>query len=553
LLDESFYVAVPYRWALGGHPFVDEMNLLQIAALFTYPFVKAYVWLTGGSEALMLFTRHLYLLFAIGVAAAVLALLRTVVRWQLAVAAAAVYVSFFAFDLPQLDYNTLASGFLTLGAVLALWTILHGRSRWYLAVAGAVQMLAVAVYPTLALVLPVWVACLLAVVGVRRLRVVATWAAGAAATGAACAALLVSFGVGNVARCVRYQLADARRLRQGGGFGKVHMVVSGFIRLMMSRPYILVIALLVYLIYQTRPGVRRLLVVLLPLALLAGGERDLLKSAGFAIMYGLLAPYLYLFVGRERRSTATKLLVWGFVPALAAGLVTGYTSAAGYSNSAVGLIPGMFVSAALFAFALEPRAQRSAQGRPGLRTRFLAALDRLAPDLTLFALAAVIAVTIVFQFQYLPRFVPYSQTTKRMDFGPWAGIYTTPQRYDYLRQFTDDLHTYARPGDRVLFFSGFPAGYLMWPSRIAANTVWITNADGITGPLPKSTYDYYVRQNVVPDVVFRMTRTAPGTPRAVLDQLSGGLPYRLVAVRPEYAVFRRPPGFTAASVPAALR
>ncbi len=158
--------------------------------------------------------------------------------------------------------------------MLALWTILHGRSRWYLAVAGAVQMLAVAVYPTLALVLPVWAVCLLAVVGAGRLRALAAWAAGAAVTGAAYAALLVSFGVGNVARCVRYQLADARRMGQGGGFQKVHLVVSGSIRLIMSRPYILVIALFVYLIYQTRPGVRRLLVLLLPLALLAGGERD---------------------------------------------------------------------------------------------------------------------------------------------------------------------------------------------------------------------------------------------------------------------------------------
>jgi len=552
LLDESFYVVVPYRWALGGRPFVDEMNLLQIAALFTYPFVKAYVWLTGGSAALMLFTRHLYLLFAIGVAAAALALLRTIVRWQLALAAAAVYVSFFAFDLPQLDYNTLASGFLTLGAVLALWTILHGRSCWYLAVAGAAQMLGVAAYPTLALVLPVWALCLLAVTGGGRLRALAAWAAGAAVTGVAFAAVLVSFGVGNVARCVRYQVADARRMGQGGGFEKIHLVVSGPIRLITSRPYILVIALLVYLIHQRRPGVRRLLVVLLPLALLAGGERDLLNSAGFAIMYGLLAPYLYLYVGRERRATATKLLVWGFVPALAAGLVTGYTSAVGYPNCAVGFIPGMFVSAALFAFAMEPRAQQAERRVRPLITRVVAALDRLTPELTLLALAAIIAVTIVFQFQYLPRFVPYSQTTKRMDFGPWAGIYTTPQRYAYLEQFTSDLNTYAKPGDRILFFSGFPAGYLMWPYRMAANTVWITNADGLTGPLPKTTYDYFERQNVVPDVVFRMTRAAPGTPTAYLDQLSGGLPYRLIGVRPEYVVFRRPPGFTAASVPAQL-
>ena len=535
------------------------MNLLQIAALFTYPFVKAYVWLTGGSTALMLYTRHLYLLFAMGVAAVVLTFLRSIMRWQLAVAVAAVYVSFFAFDLPQLDYNTLAAGFLTLGAVLCLWTIVRGRSRWFLAGGAAVQMLAVAVYPTLALVIPVWAVCLLAVTGAGRLRALAAWAAGALVTGVAFAAVLAGFGVSNVVRCVRFQLRDARRVGQGGGFTKIHLVVSGPIRLITSRPYILVIALFIWLIYQRRPGMRRLLLLFLPLALLAGGERDILRSAGFAIMYGLLAPYLYLFVGRERRAVATKLLVWGFVPAAAAGLVTGYTSAAGYPNCAVGLISGMFVSAALFVFVLEPRPPRpeprspqpERQG-PTLVARSLAALDRLTPDVTMVALAAIIAVTVIFQFQYLPRFVPYSQTTKRMDFGPWEGIYTTPVRYAYLRQITNDLHTYANPSDRILFFAGFPAGYLMWPYGIVANTVWITNAGGVTGPLPKSTYDYFERQDVVPDVVFRMWRTAPNTPKAYLDKLSGGLPYRLVAVTPEYVIFRRPPGFTAASLPKQL-
>ena len=51
---------------------------------------------------------------------------------------------------------------------------------------------------------------------------------------------------------------------------------------------------------------------------------------------------------------------------------------------------------------------------------------------------------------------------------------------------TDDLHTYARPSDRILFFSGFPAGYLMWPYRMAANTVWITNADGVVTVLEQN-------------------------------------------------------------------
>ena len=41
LNDEGFYVAVPYRFALGARPFVDEMNILQTAAVLRLPVRQA--------------------------------------------------------------------------------------------------------------------------------------------------------------------------------------------------------------------------------------------------------------------------------------------------------------------------------------------------------------------------------------------------------------------------------------------------------------------------------------------------------------------------------
>ena len=62
LVDEAFSVLVPWRWALGDRPFVDEQNLSQSAGLITYPFVKLYA-LIGGNDptGLVLYERHLYL------------------------------------------------------------------------------------------------------------------------------------------------------------------------------------------------------------------------------------------------------------------------------------------------------------------------------------------------------------------------------------------------------------------------------------------------------------------------------------------------------------
>jgi putative flippase GtrA len=542
LLDESFYIAVPYRFALGARPFVDEVNLLQLAGLVVYPFVKAFVAISGGATGLMLYTRHLYLLFALGVATSVFCLLRTLMRWQYAALAATLYVSYFAFDLPQLNYNTLASGFLTLGVVLGLWTILHGRSHWYMVAAGVCHGVAVFVFPTLIVIVPLY-AIAAALVSAGRRRAAWAYVAGAGAAGAAGAIVLVSFGVGNVLRSVRFQLADAKRVGQGGGFAKVGNVISGWERLMMSRAHLLVIAAVLYLIYRRYPRARLLLLAYVPPSLFMGGLRWLLEAAGFAIAFMFVSFFLLLFTDARDRSLVVKLAAWGLVPALAAGIMTGYTSASSFVNSEVGFLPAMLCCAALLVLVAAPR-----PGEPQDR------LARALPWLTAAALTLTVAATIVYQFAYIPRMVPYRTLTVQMRAGPYAGIYTTVPRAAFLTKFSADLATLVRPDERIIVFNGLPAAYLMWPHAAAANTVWITTSGGAPGVLPPATWDYFKQAGVVPDVVIRIANPAEATPWAVAHQLNGGLPYPLVLTRtdvlPNYIVYRRPAWFSIDTLPA---
>jgi hypothetical protein len=91
---ESFSIVVPWRWALGDTPFVNEQNLSQISGLLAYPFVKLFGVVSGYDvTGLVLYTRHLYLLMMLAVAVAVFVVLRRIVRWELASAIAAVYVT----------------------------------------------------------------------------------------------------------------------------------------------------------------------------------------------------------------------------------------------------------------------------------------------------------------------------------------------------------------------------------------------------------------------------------------------------------------------------
>ena len=70
LTDESFYVAVPYRFALGARPLIDETNIVpQTPGLLLYPFLKLWDSLVG-LDGVMLYARHLHLLFFAGVALA---------------------------------------------------------------------------------------------------------------------------------------------------------------------------------------------------------------------------------------------------------------------------------------------------------------------------------------------------------------------------------------------------------------------------------------------------------------------------------------------------
>ena len=530
LADEGLYVAVAYRMALGARPFVDEMNALQTAQFFVYPFVKLYVWLTGGAGGIVLFTRHLYLAWVTIVALLGCLGLKKVVRWEYALAASLVCVTFVFVSTTNLSYNTIGAGLLVIGMALGARAVAGGRVGW-LAGAGVAQALAVFAYPTLVVALPVTAVCLAWSVPDRRGRALRAWALGAGATLAAEALLLVGFGVGNLLRCLHYQLAGWSEVNAASGLAKLRDIVTGVVGHVQLYPLVVVAGLCVWLAYRRWPAAR-LALVLTALALLPFGEQLVSGADGFGVIYGLAAPFFYLFVPAERRDLATRLLVWGYLPALVAGLVSGYSSANGWLQMDVGLLPAMVMSGVLLALALAPAAG------DGRRVR------RLLPGLTLVCLVGILAVTVLYQYQFLPRAVPYSQMTATVHGGPYAGVRTTPVRAAYLEQLRADLARVTSPADRLLIFYQAPALYLFWPHRVATNSVWISSPKGLdvnndTGPLPPATLAYYQREHVLPDVVVRMIDTAGLSRRDLERRYCGGLGYRLVLVRPQYAVFRR--------------
>jgi len=223
-----------------------------------------------------------------------------------------------------------------------------------------------------------------------------------------------------------------------------------------------------------------------------------------------------------------------------AGAMTAFTSAAGYANAPVGLLPGLMASGVFLAWSLEAVAGTTAHDgpeEPGAARQ---------PWLALAVLIAVVGVTIVFQFQFQQRDVAYSSLTRRCDFGPWWGVVLTPERYQTLKTFDADLRAQSDPGDELLVFYQACGYYLFWRGGIAANSYWLSNED-VLAPLPDSTFSFYRRHRIVPTLAVHLIDTQ-GMSDAALQAACGGLDYPPMLVRPAYVFSRKPAGETTQEV-----
>lgn len=559
LVDEAFSVVVPWRWVLGDTPFVDEQNLSQAAGLLAYPFFKLYALIGGGdASGLVLYGRHLYLGLAILASVCVFLLARRSLPRTLAALVAAPFTTLVLFETPQLTANALCALCLTAAAALGAVAVLGGSRRWALN-AGVAFGLAGVAYPTVLLLTP-FIGVLLAfsvgerlvpapargiarevsgerrpASGLRAWRVLSAWSLGGALVVTPVVALVVLLaGAANLRRSWDYTIALARHLDQLGGTSKAGEVALSFLTLLADQWYVVVAALGALAVLRLRPSAGPWLLLLTPPAVWLTGTTSESGVAGAVIMYGLAAPYLWLFVPQDRREAGARLLLCVWAPAVLVGAMTAYTSADGFVRAAVGLLSALVASGLFLAWGLEPLGSR-------VRTSWLPAA----------CLAAVVVAALAFQVQFQAGGARWSQLRERMADGPWRGIALTAPQRELLERFSADLAAAGRPGDRLLVYPQGAAYYLYWPGEVAANTCQVY-VDGAASPLPKATVSYFNRHREVPSLLVHLVPTA-GKPREQVQEESGGLGYPAVVVRPGYAIQRRPPGVTVEDVLARLR
>lgn len=518
--DESCYIAEPMRFALGDRFFIDDLDVRQTSAALLVPIVWLYLAATGGSDGIMLFSRWLYLLYGIGIAAVAFSVLHRRMPWFGALATALMCAVYAPFNLFDLSYNSMGSLFLVAGILLAVAGVDESSGRRvHLALAGVAHALAAVSYPTFALVAAGYTALLAAWLPRPRWPGMLAFCLGATAVAAPLAVLLLQAGLEPLRETLAFTNAWGATYGSHhlGGAAKLAIVLYHIPEIGPTAAVGVALALLLVAAGRRAPGLAVVCAPLLALTPFLGLPRDNLSAMRFVIAFGLLAP-VFAWSLRDRAFVRT-LFVLGWVPSLAAGVIAAWSSTNGLINMAIGFLPAALISSVLIVLWASERA--AASGRGPLREVAL--------------LTPVVAVAGLVYSQFagaaVYRDAPLSELRHRIESGPFRGIRTSEADHALLSQLAADLPQVVNPNGKILFYPDFAAGHLMTSMRPATAYTWVGGV-----------YPFHARwvteRGSPDDVIVRLKRRSMGIRRLDAAVLPGR---RLAIDRPAYQIYTRAP------------
>ena len=525
--DEAFYIALPYRFALGDIPIKDEQNLAQLAGVLLMPFMRLFLYYQGNTDGIVLFSRHLHFAFTVLVGLSVFIAIKRTFRWPVALMVSVICVAFVPFNIHGLSYNTMGCGFLTMGCFLGMVDQDRGSaSRWAYFFSGVSHCLAILVYPPLLVAVCVYAVVILFNGSYQRVQRV-SYVCGGILAAMIPLTLVLQAGIESLSPLVEYVKSAGV---QGGGWKKLADVGVDFWRQSPHVGTIVTGMAILGIWHRFKPRWMRFILPFLPLMLFLytlsaqRGALTYVEAHYLVIAVSLFGPFVYLFVAQDKFGKNLFRLIWW--PSFIGGIVTAWSSSNGTVNGAIGMFPAALASILLVIRALQlmPSITRSLRvTRQGMMV--------LTPILILLPLLVGGSLYVYGED------VPFTSVlTERITDGPYRGIKTKVDKSIFINKFSHELVPLVRPNDTVLFFSDFPAGYLFANARPATNSVWLSTL----GPIPTSlthTMKYYQKNGINPSLVFMSKKSTDSS--GLLVNMVQGNEYRKIFHNDDYSVFRR--------------
>lgn len=428
LVDESFAVAIPWRYFLGGRPFIDELNIAQTFALLTYPLLWLHITLVGELDGVLLVFRHVHFLIQIALYVFLYRILSKQFSPLVAFTAPLVVLFFDPADRKTPDYKTLYHGAMTVGLLLAYTS--RNKSSWKSTVSGVFLALASAINPGGGL------GCALFVVMAWCLKHGGRVKLAAAYLGTV-GAMLTCFGI--ALRLEDIQAIQAYHAERGSNWSTLSMRVIGiFERLLLVNPLKKITILLAgFFLLRAMERHKKLAVLLLfvPLLSVLLGHG---KSGQVIYLTFLSAPAFWILRTDNR---IRDLFLWVWLPSTICGLFTAILSDTGVSNMAISLLPGLVGSVVALTVCLEATLPR---------------FNRWAP-------VGVVALTLLSCLSVLDwvEMMKYEDVSS-FGSGPYQGIRERREVLALADSLAEDIRQHQDAADGLTMYGGFASGaYLL--------------------------------------------------------------------------------------------
>ena len=437
LSDEAYYALFVDDWIKGGIRQSATLMLHQTAALVVYPIMALRHLITGSSDGMILALRGIFLLLNVAAGLCWMSFLRRVCSAWTAWAAAVAALAFIPFGLPAPSYNTLALQGLTIAlAAFGAAQTDPSSSRLWQAASAAGWALATVAYPTLVLLIPLFLLVNWPIVGAARRVTLACMVL--AAQAAAWTAVVIALGPQKLPDSFAYMMqfndvADGpRKLQFALGLFVDHPLF------LIGTLYALAIA-----IFHNRLEGSAAILAKIPLIIVSLMAPPALFGHGHDLVWLLALSGLHLLSGLRASAGADARLVG--VLYLASLVAAALTSASAYHstyNFCIGGAPAAIL--ALTSFSRE-----SAHPRAAAAVAWLGATTFLVASLTYF----------------YGDFPNVTSPRQRIPAGPYAGLWVQPDQAMLLRLAQDQLSPLVQDAKTIVQVGRMPGLILATPAR----------------------------------------------------------------------------------------